>query len=58
MQTKVLSAPPMSPMDKRTTKHIQTNQVLTFLGLNVKKEKEKEEKEHGETIKGPPPGGA
>ena len=27
----------------------------TFLGLNEKKEKE--EKEHGETTKGPPPGG-
>ena len=31
------------------------NQVLTFLGLN---EKNKEEKEHGETIKGPTPRGA
>ena len=35
-QTKVLSAPPMSQMDKRTPKHIQTD----FSGTERKKEKE------------------
>ena len=54
MQAKVLSAPPMSSMDKRTTKHIP------YFSGTERKEKEqkeqKEQKEHGETIKGPPSG--